>query len=1674
MDPLSAIGLASGIITFIDFSWSLVTGTFEVYNSQAGTTFENVHIGRVIDDLREVSEGLEVNFRGDTSRHDKAPQKLAQNCAELSENLLVLLNNVAGGKKKKKTLWQSAQVKWQSMRRAGEVREIEERLAEYRSQILVRMNAMFSDDRSAIKMALAALQAEASALRSETMKELQDTKESLLSAIREARDEMDVDDSSDDSDDGVSDKEGTTPFASLRTIHDLLRHVDRLTMSASVHHRVLRQLVFNTMTSREAAIQVAENGTFAWMLEDDDTVNAVKSGTDQGFTPESGISELTLREGSVDDDNLPDEVGPHTADASDSLPWDLATYVAIESEFSESSRYRQSMSDTKFERNLWASQAESRRNAQSSLSEWLSDKNGVLHISGKAGSGKSTLLKYVYNHSRTQERLRQWAGSRKLVSAHFYFWISSEDELQKSLDGLYRSILFQVLSRYPELIPSIFPNQWQQSKDYPIASLDLEVVQFPPNAFRDAFQLLLSDECDNKLMSYWNLARSVLNWGNGPHVKVCSSSRPYLEFTETFCNKAKFVSLHEMTKHDIYLFSLASFGRDPNAAYIRNVYPRFTRSIVRRTDGVFLYAWHLLTVTVKPEDVKRLHLMLRLILFNPLGKTFESLGRALDLAYFGWLDECDKPNFPPRKDVITEFESAGLEAHCMRARRLVVGVSSGLLQVTEKHQNSYCSHIGCISRWCVTFGHRTFRDFLEENPGVLDNQESPAHLDIPLWERLRLSEYAYVVTRRPPTTHSDWAPSEQHNGIIAIFLSPKWGAPSDDLVDGIDFHDRFIVRRAASSLPKSMWQGYPKSMVQAYWEPAVAYRVALSGFHGFFARKKHLEPGYLSREHSSANLLICLAQGYEACTRNQAKECLHAAEFLAGGDSAFETMTLAHDSCDQLQVCSRQYMYNFDCRISLRFDLISPQLSRELGDLYFLVRELPEQRYPDLPGIPKVHFISMSGLLQQYDALISDMDGLLDLRDAAKTTHKCAAKIMNRRGWARYHPGDRKIHFEDRGSAFHLDEWFDNHNKPPPGAKPIRLETLLWGHHEILWVFWKQYSWNLIDDSFAPGWSLDHLAQDGCIYVSSSLLHEYVHIRDTEDEDGGEVEETLLQRKGQSHEVSANSRHPPRSGMLKRPPSTILQSRKLVSTVARTHQVDTSITPLSATNMSTDEVAQLPPSPLGRARTSPRTKARAPVGKPPPRQPGMGFFPLGYKDAVYQWWTSVSPTIAERNVISCIPHLREAVAADANPLAKMPSAEDPGQTRTSRTNDPFGPRVWKSTMVELSGKNRGLNEFSVERVGEPVDDTLVMLHGYGAGLGFYYKNFEPLSRSKGWKLYALDWLGMGNSKRPPFKISAKDPKEKITEAENWFVDALEEWRKIRNIDRFTIMGHSLGGYLAVSYALKYPGHINKLILASPVGVPEDPYAVNAEMPEPQDSTFQDEFTVDQQETTKPHENERLSSAKTKQGGPPEANEPKKRPYPSWLVWLWDANVSPFSIVRLTGPLGPRFVSGWTSRRFNHLPEEEKQILHDYAYSLFRQRGSGEYVLPYLLAPGAHARRPIINRIHSVGRQTMKPATDTTPAVKETGFPIIFMYGENDWMDVAGGLASEEKLKEAKIKALLHGTEEEKRKENGACKVVVVSKAGHHLYLDNPDEFNKYIEEELADSRQQTLREKPQI
>ncbi|KAJ3157275.1 hypothetical protein HDU89_002687 [Geranomyces variabilis] len=252
----------------------------------------------------------------------------------------------------------------------------------------------------------------------------------------------------------------------------------------------------------------------------------------------------------------------------------------------------------------------------------------------------------------------------------------------------------------------------------------------------------------------------------------------------------------------------------------------------------------------------------------------------------------------------------------------------------------------------------------------------------------------------------------------------------------------------------------------------------------------------------------------------------------------------------------------------------------------------------------------------------------------------------------------------------------------------------------------------------------------------------------------------------------------------------------------------------------------------------------------------------------------------------------------------------------------------------------------VEEVGQmgKKKKVLVMCHGYGAGLGFFYRNYAGLSEVPGYRIYSLDWLGMANSSRPPFPRipPAATDAEIESAASSFFVDSLEAWRIKNNIDSFTLMGHSLGGYLSTQYALAHPSRVEKLVLVSPAGVGKQP-------------------EVDM----------------------------RNRPglLPKLFKTLWTLNVTPMTILRGAGPWGPGLVHKYTTRRFGYLDDAENADLRDYIYHISAQPGSGEFALARLLLPGAWARIPLHDRLAKLQ------------------MPTTFLYGASDWMDYRSALAA---------------------------------------------------------------------
>ena len=69
-------------------------------------------------------------------------------------------------------------------------------------------------------------------------------------------------------------------------------------------------------------------------------------------------------------------------------------------------------------------------------------------------------MRYLHEDKRTLEHLHVWASGAELVTAAYFFWNSGKS-LQKSQLGLLRTILYQVLSNRPKLIPYILSQRWE-------------------------------------------------------------------------------------------------------------------------------------------------------------------------------------------------------------------------------------------------------------------------------------------------------------------------------------------------------------------------------------------------------------------------------------------------------------------------------------------------------------------------------------------------------------------------------------------------------------------------------------------------------------------------------------------------------------------------------------------------------------------------------------------------------------------------------------------------------------------------------------------------------------------------------------------------------------------------------------------------------------------------------------------------------------------------------------------------------------------------------------------------------------------------------------------------------------------------------------------------------------
>lgn len=115
---------------------------------------------------------------------------------------------------------------------------------------------------------------------------------------------------------------------------------------------------------------------------------------------------------------------------------------------------------------------------------------------------------------------------------------------------------------------------------------------------------------------------------------------------------------------------------------------------------------------------------------------------------------------------------------------------------------------------------------------------------------------------------------------------------------------------------------------------------------------------------------------------------------------------------------------------------------------------------------------------------------------------------------------------------------------------------------------------------------------------------------------------------------------------------------------------------------------------------------------------------------------------------------------------------------------------------------RGI-QVNIEIWNDEAEETIVLLHGFTGSIQTWKSVIEYLPSSM--KIVAIDLIGHGKTESPT-------DSSRYTMIEQ--VKDLEEIFHQLDLQSFTLLGYSMGGRVALSYAARFPKRIKKLILES--------------------------------------------------------------------------------------------------------------------------------------------------------------------------------------------------------------------------------------------------------------------
>ncbi|KAH8779983.1 hypothetical protein F5883DRAFT_689878, partial [Diaporthe sp. PMI_573] len=644
MDPLTALGLASNVFSFVSFASGLIKGTLEVRQSNTGCNIDITRLDAVCEQLQDLCQGLQscADHRipegipeDDVTKVFIAIKSLCTAFKTDGDELLRVTKTLRT-KNGSKGKWESFKVAFRKAWEKSSIDELEARLS--RTQVTMTIH-------------ICTLAYYCSRSQSERLETLQRRSLKLHA------------------------DQGTT----LKDISDGLN---------DVHHRLKLGLEAKESPNMQGPFTIGDVDCLQEKLQS-------LSLTEQNLERQQGILQ--------------------------SLKFDSRPVRHIQIAMAHEKTFK------------WALMADQDPDLGPSIGAWLKRGDGIFWVSGRPGSGKSTLMKYIADSSITSRLISEWAQPCKAAIVSHYFWITGTS-MQKSLQGLFQSLLYDVFRQYPDLIEPTCVERWKAWESAGSWSL-LEL--------REALQTFVSrdntglkvcfiidglDEYSGDHEDRTQLCRTLKGLATSGNVKLCLSSRPWNIFEEQFGLEFPKLYIQDLTRNDILGYASSRLEEHPRWATVSANDSQgqwLISEIAAKSNGVFL--WVVLVVKLLREGLTDRDA------FVDLQRRLESFPSQLE-PFFKTMLEAIEPFYHSHMSTALQIANASTESqlsfliyhfHFQEYRDNDYAINHPIRLMNEGEieeiRSNISWHLDSRTRGLlevnphdgtVTFLHRTVRDFL--------------------------------------------------------------------------------------------------------------------------------------------------------------------------------------------------------------------------------------------------------------------------------------------------------------------------------------------------------------------------------------------------------------------------------------------------------------------------------------------------------------------------------------------------------------------------------------------------------------------------------------------------------------------------------------------------------------------------------------------------------------------------------------------------------------------------------------------------------------------------------------------------------------------------------------------------------------------------------------------------